>query len=37
MQWLEQAIDLAGKNEDIRMQALVDPDLQPLWPEIGDL
>jgi len=36
MQWLEKAIDLADK-EDIRMMALEDPDLQPLWGQIGDL
>jgi tetratricopeptide (TPR) repeat protein len=37
MAWLEQAIDLAGRDEDIRMKALDDLDLQPLWKEIGDL
>jgi tetratricopeptide (TPR) repeat protein len=36
MQWLEKAIDLAGKK-DIRRMALADPDLAPLWSKIGDL
>jgi predicted Zn-dependent protease len=36
MKWLEKAVDLAGKK-DIRMMALDDPDLEPLWAEIGDL
>ena len=34
--WLEQAIDLAGKN-DIRSMALNDPDLEPLWTRIGEI
>lgn len=33
---LKQAIDLAGEK-DIRLMALDDPDLQPIWAEIGDL
>jgi predicted Zn-dependent protease len=36
MKWLEKAIDLAGKKE-IRTMALDDPDLEPLWTQIGDL
>jgi hypothetical protein len=36
MQWLEKAIDLAGK-EDIRQLALDDPDLEPLWTKIGEI
>jgi len=34
--WLKKAIDLAGKK-DIRMMALEDPDLEPLWNEIGEI
>lgn len=30
-EWLRQAIDLAEKDEDIRQQALEDPDLETLW------
>ena len=36
MQWLEKAIDLAGKK-DIRMMALDDPDLEPLWCQISEI
>ena len=36
MQWLEKAIDLAGKK-DIRLMALDDPDLEPLWTKIGEI
>jgi hypothetical protein len=36
MQWLEEAIDLAGKK-DIRLMALDDPDLEPLWTKIGEI
>ena len=35
-QWLEKAIDLAGK-EEIRLMALEDRDLEPLWPDIGEI
>ena len=35
-QWLEKAIDLAGK-EDIRQAALDDPDLEPLWVDIAEI
>jgi tetratricopeptide (TPR) repeat protein len=35
-QWLEEAIDLAGA-EDVRQQALDDPDLKPLWNDIGEI
>ena len=34
--WLEKAIDLASKK-DIRLMALEDPDLEPLWEKIGDI
>ena len=33
---LKKAIDLAGKKE-IRQQALEDPDLEPLWKDIGNI
>ena len=36
MLWLEKAIDLAGKK-DIRLMALDDPDLEPLWTKIGEI
>ena len=36
MAWLEMAIDRAGKK-DIRLHALDDPDLEPLWDKIGDI
>jgi len=36
MGWLEKAIDLAGK-EDIRLMALEDKDLEPLWSRIGEI
>ena len=36
MQWLEIAIDLAGKK-DIRLMALDDEDLEPLWTKIGEI
>jgi len=36
MEWLEKAIDLAGKN-DIRKMALEDPDLETLWANIGEI
>ena len=35
-QWLEKAIDLAGKK-DIRLMALDDHDLEPLWPDISEI
>jgi len=35
-QWLEKAIDLSGKA-DVKQMALDDPDLQPLWNEIGEI
>ena len=31
MERLKQAIALAGKDEDIRLQALDDPDLEKIW------
>jgi tetratricopeptide (TPR) repeat protein len=36
LQWLEKAIDLAGKK-DIRAMALDDPDLKPLWNDISEI
>ena len=36
LEWLQLAIDLAGKK-DIRLMALGDPDLEPLWAEIGKI
>lgn len=36
LQWLEQAIDLADKK-DIRLMALEDLDLEPLWTQIGEI
>jgi len=35
-QWLKKAIDLAGKK-DIRLMALDDPDLEPLWDQISEI
>jgi hypothetical protein len=35
-EWMEKAIDLAGKT-DIRLKALDDPDLEPLWTQIGEI
>ena len=32
--WLQKAIDLAGTNE-VKLMALNDPDLEPLWKAIG--
>jgi tetratricopeptide (TPR) repeat protein len=37
MKQIEQAIDLADKKNDIRLDALEDLDLEPLWLQIGDL
>ena len=36
MQWLQKAVDLAGK-EEIMAMALDDPDLKPLWKEVREL
>jgi len=36
MRWLGNAIDKAGKKE-IRLMALDDPDLEPLWIEISEI
>jgi len=36
MRWLWKAIDLAGKK-DIRLTALEEPDLEPLWNQIGEI
>jgi len=33
---IEKAIDLAGKK-DIRLMAVEDPDLQPLWKDISEI
>jgi predicted Zn-dependent protease len=32
--WLEKAVDLAGRKE-VQLMVLDDPDLEPLWKEIG--
>ena len=34
--WLEIAFDL-GDHEKVKMMALADPDLKPLWAEIGEI
>jgi hypothetical protein len=34
--WLEKAIELAGEK-DIRTTASDDPDMEPLWAEIGEI
>jgi hypothetical protein len=36
LKWIKKAIDLAGKK-DIRLMALDDPDLEPLWPNISEI
>ncbi len=36
MGWLGKAIDMAGKK-DIRLMALDDPDLEPLWTQISEI
>jgi tetratricopeptide (TPR) repeat protein len=36
LQWIEKAIDLAGKT-DIRLMALNDLDLEPLWNDISEI
>jgi tetratricopeptide (TPR) repeat protein len=36
LQWLEKAIHLAGKT-DLRLMALEDPDLEPLWNDISKI
>jgi tetratricopeptide (TPR) repeat protein len=36
LQWLEKAIDLAGKG-DIRQMALDEKDLEPLWLQISEI
>jgi len=36
LQNLEDAIDIAGKI-DTRKMALVDPDLEPIWPNISEI
>lgn len=35
-QWLEKAIDLAGTKE-VKLMALDDPNLEPLWSEISEI
>lgn len=37
MNRLEQAINLGRKDNDIRLDALKDPDLEPLWVKIGKI
>jgi len=34
--WLKQAIEL-GNEKEIKLTALDDPDLEPLWVDIGDI
>lgn len=34
--WLERAVDLEGKKE-IRLAALQDPDLEPMWTDISEI
>jgi predicted Zn-dependent protease len=34
--WLKRAIDLAGTNK-VKLMALNDPDLEPLWKELGEM
>ncbi|HEV2695008.1 MAG TPA: hypothetical protein VG347_19090 [Verrucomicrobiae bacterium] len=34
--WLERAIDLEGKK-NIRLMALADPDLEPMWTNISEI
>lgn len=36
MEWLERAIDVAGKV-DIRAKALDEPDFEALWPDISEI
>lgn len=36
MQWLEEAIDLAG-SKDIRLKVLEQSDLEALWSKIGEI
>jgi hypothetical protein len=33
---LKRAIDLAGTNK-VKLMALNDPDLEPLWKELGEM
>jgi len=37
MQRLQRAIEVSGKKMQIQLDALEDPDLQPLWDKIGEL
>lgn len=37
MQWLKQAIKLPGEIHHLKQQALADPDLEALWPQIRAL
>ena len=34
--WLERAFEVGEANQ-IKLKALDDPDLEPLWAEIGDI
>jgi hypothetical protein len=36
MERLEKAIDMKG-GMDVRREALEDPDLEPLWNQIGEI
>jgi tetratricopeptide (TPR) repeat protein len=35
-QWLEKAVDI-GDSEQLKLQALDDPDLEPLWNDIAEI
>jgi hypothetical protein len=35
--WLKLAIKVTANRKDLRLQALADPDLEPLWREIGGM
>ena len=36
LQWLKRAFDLSGSKE-IKLKALEDPDLEPLWSKMGEI
>jgi hypothetical protein len=36
LDWLKKAIDMANTKE-VKQMALSDPDLEPLWKDIGEL
>jgi predicted Zn-dependent protease len=35
--WLEQAFAVSGHDQQLKLAALDDPDLEPLWQEIGSV